>query len=142
MLATGNYTGCASIGDQVSAMAKNAGVAGIVTDGMARDIKGIEEVGLPVFARGITPNSPYGKGPGKVGYPIEAGGRAVASGDLVIGDRDGIVIVPSAQIEQVANNLDAIRKAEKELAEKVAEGLTCFDNVREILAGPLTVREE
>src|SRR5690606_15107024 len=55
--ASDGFTSTAVVGDIVSQMAKNAGVQAIVIDGMARDSKGIVEVGLPVFSRGITPNS-------------------------------------------------------------------------------------
>ena len=82
-------------------MAKNKGVAAIVTDGMARDRDGIVAVGLPVFSRGITPNSCVKSGPGKVGLPIVCGGVAVEAGDVVLGDRDGVVVIPQAQLKDV-----------------------------------------
>ena len=138
MLATGMHRGCASMGDQTCAMAKTAGVAGIVTDGMARDIAGIEAVGLPVFAQGLSPNSPYSNGPGRVGYPMMMAGRQVATGDIVVGDRDGVVVVPLEIAEAVADALDGVREAEKTLSAKVADGLTCPPAFVELLAGPRT----
>lgn len=138
MLATGMHRGCASMGDQTCAMARNAKVAGIVTDGMARDIAGIEAVGLPVFAQGLSPNSPYSNGPGRVGYPMIMGGGQVATGDIVIGDRDGIVVVPLHMAEAVADALDGVRSAETTLSAKVADGLTCPEAFVDLLAGPRT----
>lgn len=141
VMSTGNYRHVASLGDQVTGMGRNAQVAGFVTDGMVRDIAGIEAVGLPVFAAGITPNSPFGKGPGKVGYPVTVGGRTVASGDLVIGDRDGIATVPYTRLDDAAAALARVREDEAILAQKVAEGATLLDGIRDILDGPQTSRE-
>ena len=99
--AVDGWQGCAALGDMVVGMAKNGGVAALVTDGPARDLAGIVPHGLPVFATGLNPNSPYGKGPGKVGYPVHIGGRRVASGDIVVGDRDGVVVVPFDEIDRI-----------------------------------------
>ena len=94
--ASDGFSATAVVGDNVAAMAKNKGVVAIVIDGMARDSEGIVGVGLPVFARGITPNSCVRSGPGKIGLPIVCGGVAVQPGDVVLGDRDGVVIIPRA----------------------------------------------
>src|SRR5581483_7052165 len=66
------FTGTAVIGDNVSALARNRGVAALVTDGLVRDTPGIIGVELPVFARGVTPNSCMRSGPGRVGLPVVA----------------------------------------------------------------------
>lgn len=84
----------AAMGDMVATKAKHRGIAGFVIDGLVRDIAGIERVGMPVFARGITPIGPLHRGPGEVNYPIQCGGVVVFPGDVVIADRDGVVIVP------------------------------------------------
>jgi 4-hydroxy-4-methyl-2-oxoglutarate aldolase len=89
MLATGAYEGTSVLGDHVAAMAKNKGVVAIVTDGLVRDVEGLIQVGLPVYCRGVSPNSPYKSGPCEVGTSITLGGVTVASGDLVVGDRGG-----------------------------------------------------
>ena len=60
---TDDYTSTAVTGDLVLGMAKNNGAAALVTDGLARDLRGIREVGLPIFCRGLTPNSPNRSGP-------------------------------------------------------------------------------
>ena len=122
--ATGGYMGAAVTGDLLLGVAKNRGVAGFVTDGLVRDLADLEALGLPVFAAGVTPDSPGRRGPGTVGLPIVCGGRTVATGDLVIGDRDGVVIVPRARIAETAARLAQVRAAEAELAAKVRAGLT------------------
>ena len=84
------------IGDLLLGMMKNRGVVAFVTDGFVRDIPGLRAVGLPCFAAGVTPNSPVRSGPGTVGLPTVVGGVAVGPGDIVVGDQDGVVVVPFA----------------------------------------------
>jgi 4-hydroxy-4-methyl-2-oxoglutarate aldolase len=69
-------------------------VAAIMTDGLARDSVGIAEVGLPVFASGLSPNSAARSGPGTVVLPITVSGVQITPGDVIVGDRDGVVVVP------------------------------------------------
>ena len=121
-------------------MAKNARVAGIVSDGMGRDIDGIEAAGLPVYAQGISPNSPFSTGPGSVGFPIQCGGRRIASGDIVVADRNGVVTIPIAEAEAVARALASVREAEDASAKKVADGLVCPEGFRALVSGPRTER--
>ncbi len=132
--ATGGWLGCASVGDMVSGMARNGGAAGIVTDGCARDLPGIQALGFPVFAAGITPNSPYGKGPGAVGFPVQIGGRHVASGDMIVGDQDGVVAVPFEDLDQVIAALEGVRSGEAGLEQKVKAGLAVPDDIRDLMA--------
>lgn len=121
---SGGFEGAAVCGDIVAQLAKNAGCSAIVIDGMARDLEGLDAVGLAVFARGITPNSCVKSGPGRVGLPVVAGGVQVTAGDLVMGDRDGVVVVPGAMVETVADQVDAIRAAEAKVIEKSESGIT------------------
>ena len=124
----------AVIGDNVALMAKNAGCAALVVDGMARDLDGILGVGLPVHCRGITPNSCVKSGPGRVGLPVVVGGVAVHAGDIVIGDRDGVVVVPQARLAEIVGRLDDIRRLEAELQAKIRAGATHFAVVADLLA--------
>ena len=87
-------------GDLLIGVARNRGAAGFVTDGLVRDLDDLETIGLPIYAMGVTPNSPQRRGPGSVGLPIVCGGVSVASGDVVVGDRDGVVVVPRARISE------------------------------------------
>ena len=90
-------------------------------------------VGLPVFARGITPNSCVRSGPGKVGLPVVCGGVAVEPGDVILGDRDGVVVIPQGKIEAIVAALDDIRRAEEETQKKIRAGMTHLDSVAELL---------
>ena len=127
------FTDSAVVGDNVTMMAKNKGAVAIVIDGMARDSYGIVPVGLPVFARGITPNSCVRSGPGRVGLPIVCGGVAIEPGDIILGDRDGVVVIPQAKLEAVVVALEEIRRAEEETQKKIRAGLTQLDSIAALL---------
>ena len=121
--ATGGFTGAAVVGDLLLGIARNRGVVGFVTDGMVRDLVDLEALPLPVFAIGVTPNSPGRRGPGSVGLPIVCGGRAIASGDIVVADRDGVVSVPRALIRKTLASLERVRAAEAAMLKRVRGGL-------------------
>jgi 4-hydroxy-4-methyl-2-oxoglutarate aldolase len=127
------FSASAVVGDNVAMMAKNRGIAAIVIDGMARDSYGIVPVGLPVFSRGITPNSCVRSGPGRVGVPIVCGGVTVQPGDAVLGDRDGVVVIPQAQLEGIVAALDDIRRMEEETQKKIRAGMTHLPAIEELL---------
>lgn len=117
------YTGCAVVGDLMLGMARNCGAVAFVTDGCVRDVPGIRGVGLPCFSVGVTPNSPAREGPGTVGFAIVLAGVSVAAGDILLGDQDGVVVVPFDRIDEVIGRLPGIRAAEAELDAKVKAGL-------------------
>lgn len=121
--ACAGHLGCAVTGDLLLGMARNSGAAGFVTDGCVRDIPGIRQVGIPCFAAGVTPNSPAREGPGTVGFPVVIAGVSVATGDIVAGDQDGVVVVPFEQIDVCIERLVRVRAAEAELDAKVKAGL-------------------
>lgn len=77
----------------LSFAARQRGISGIVIDGAARDRDEIAEMGWPVFARGLSPDTPYSKVHGATGQPIVCGGLTVKSGDMVYGDGDGLVVI-------------------------------------------------
>jgi len=132
--ATDSYRGAALLGDLMAGMARNAGVIAVVTDGLARDVAGLEAVGLPVFAAGVSPNSPSRCGPGVVGMPVVIGGLAVESGDIVVADADGVVVVPRRRVGETLDRLRRVRAAESMLEAKVNGGLRMLESVAELLA--------
>ena len=140
--ATDNCLTTSITGDLLLGMAKNRGIAGLVTDGLIRDLVGVLGVGLPVYCAGITANSPARNGPGTVGMPIVLGGVKVESGDIVVGDRDGVVIVPLAQADSVLAALDGVRKAEANLEAKVKAGLQIPEFVEAIMKSDRVVEIE
>ena len=122
--ATGGFAGAAVVGDLLLGIARNRGVVGFVTDGLVRDHADLEALKLPVYAMGVTPNSPGKRGPGAVGLPVVCGGQAISSGDVVIGDRDGVVVVPRARIEKTLANLERVKAVEAAMLQRVRGGLT------------------
>lgn len=100
-------------GELLSTAARARGARGVVCDGLVRDVKKIEQLGLPVYARGIKAVNSKGRGL-VIGYnvPVDCGGVLVAPGDLVFADYDGVVAIPAnraAEIVQMATE-KAIRE--------------------------------
>ncbi|MEM1048186.1 MAG: RraA family protein [Pseudomonadota bacterium] len=135
VVAFDGHQGCAAVGDRVAGMMKNSGAAGLVTDGPMRDYAGLVDVGLPAWCTGLTPASPFTMGPGRVGLPVQIGGRQIETGDMVVADRDGVVVVPFDKIDTVIGALDKVRTLEAEMDAKVAAGLKVPDAIAELLAG-------
>ena len=135
VITTDNWTDSAVLGDLVAAMFKNSGIAGVVTDGAVRDLAGISQVGLPVYARGLTANSSQKNGPGTIGSQISIGGIIVCSGDIIVGDRDGIAVLSREKIPDALEGIKAVRERERAIEERIAAGMTMPDWVKEFLAG-------
>lgn len=133
VIATEGYLGTAVVGDLMIGIARNRGLEGIVTDGAVRDVEGIIEVGRPVFCAGISPNSPSKTGLGTVGLPVTLGGVSIASGDVLIGDRNGVVVVPQARLAEVLEALERVRALEATAMQAVADGLTFPDRWTSLL---------
>ena len=127
------FQGCAAAGDRVIGMMKNNGAAGFVTDGPVRDYEGIVDVGLPVWCTGLTPGSPFSKGPGTVGMPIQIAGQEVETGDMIIADRDGVVVVSFEKIDATLDALKLVEVGEAELDAEVAKGLRISPSVEQLL---------
>jgi 4-hydroxy-4-methyl-2-oxoglutarate aldolase len=131
--ASDGFTGSAVVGDLFARYARNCGVTAIVTDGLARDTVGIVATGLPVFVGGVTPGSSARSGPGTVGLPVVIGRISVSPGDLIVGDCDGVVVVPRTDVEIVATRLDSVRSAESSFEADVANGLRVPDFIQSLL---------
>lgn len=133
VVGTDAFEGTAVIGDLLMGIARNRGLAALVTDGLVRDQEGIAAVGLPVFCRGVSPNSPTCDGPGTVGLPISLGGMSIGPGDVIVGDRDGVVVVSFDRIAEIRAALVNVRAAETALDARVRDGLERLDFTMEII---------
>ena len=102
-------------------------LAGAVIDGATRDTLQITEVGFPVFASHISVSYPGKRGPGAVNVPVVVAGVTVNPGDLVVGDADGVIAIPLAQVETAVNNAEARMAKEAEVKRKLDEGKTLYD---------------
>ena len=112
----------AVFGDMLTKTAVRAGASGMVIDGAARDVAAIREAGFPVFAITATACVGERQGPGVLNGPVSCGGVAVESGDLVVGDENGVVVVPRARIEAVFATARANAAAEEKRDQEIANG--------------------
>jgi regulator of RNase E activity RraA len=113
----------AVLGDLVSAKARHRGIRGFIVDGLVRDLPGILELGdFPVFARGITPIGPLHRGPGEINYPVSVGGIVVHPGDVIAGDKNGVVVVPRECLADLVENLEGQAEAETTYMAAVRRG--------------------
>jgi 4-hydroxy-4-methyl-2-oxoglutarate aldolase len=122
VIATGNYTVTGTWGDHASYNARGLGLAGMVTDGLCRDIVGIREAGLPVFARGFAPNAPIGASASQINVPVSVGGQIVYPGDIILGDENGVVVIPRQFAEDVLARSREILKHEDEAMADINAG--------------------
>ena len=99
------FTEACGSGGLTTALAMRRGLAGIVIDGAWRDIDDLERLGFPILGAGISPYSPGASRLGEVNVPVHCGGVIVSPGDLVVGDGEGVAVVPRAHIELVADSL-------------------------------------
>ena len=119
VIETGDYEQASVIGDAWLGVAHNKGVVACVTDGLVRDVDGIAAVGIPVFARGVSPNSPFKDGPGEIGLSVVIGGLAVHSGDILVGDRNGVVVVPRERAAEIVARLADVAAKEAAMDEAI-----------------------
>lgn len=120
--AKGN-TNRAVAGDFVISLAKGIGVQGFVVDGVIRDIAAIRELNFPVFSLGTTVAAGNKNGGGQVNVPIAIGGVTVHPGDYIIGDVDGVIVVPQQDAEKTVVAAEAkLEKDEKRAQEAHANG--------------------
>lgn len=88
-------------GEVLTTAAEAAGLAGLVIDGGVRDVAALEAHGFPVFSAAVALTGASKMHPGTVGSPVRVGGVPVAAGDWVVGDVDGVCIVPGALVHEV-----------------------------------------
>jgi 4-hydroxy-4-methyl-2-oxoglutarate aldolase len=114
-------------GDVMTFAARRAGIAGLVIDGSVRDSAAIVATGFPVFSRGVCMKGTEKKLPGRVNVRILCGGVEINPGDIVVGDRDGVMVIPAASLEQ--SIALAVKREEKEAASRtaLAQGKTTVD---------------
>lgn len=116
------FTETAVLGDNMALIAKQRGAVAVVTDGAVRDADEIRAIGLPVFSQAVTPNSAFPSGPGEVGLPMSLGDVSIDTGDVVLGDADGVVVVPQDRLAEITKNLEEVAKKEAALHEKIERG--------------------
>lgn len=119
--AGGDATG-AMFGELMATDAKARGIAGVVVDGAVRDIDGLKELEVPVFARAVTPRVGSNRRVGATQVEIVCGGVVVHPGDVLVGNQDGVVIVPRAQLAAVLDAVGAVARKEADIRARIARG--------------------
>ena len=116
----GGFTDRAIFGELMSTYMRSRGIRGVVCDGAIRDKDALAEMeGFPVFAKAVTPNGPYKNGPGEINVPVVIGGKLVHPGDIIVGDGDGVIIIPPAEAEEIAKATEAIEQKEAKIMEHI-----------------------
>ncbi|HEV2072761.1 MAG TPA: hypothetical protein VGR29_03880 [Thermomicrobiales bacterium] len=124
VIAAGGDAHTAMIGEILCGHVRRLGGAGVVCDGAVRDVATLARwTDLPVFARHVTPRGPSGTGRGAVNVPVEVGGATVSSGDLIIGDDDGLVALSPASIRDGIAGAEAKLALETEWEASLARGV-------------------
>jgi regulator of RNase E activity RraA len=112
----------AVFGELFATEARRRGLLGIVTDGFCRDLRGLRQIGLPAFARGVTPRSGTTASRTVAGATIVCGGVEVAPGDIVFGDDDGVLIAPAERIAAALETAELIGRSERAILAALARG--------------------
>lgn len=113
---------CALTGALMAATAKKAGLGGFVIDAAVRDADECEHGDFPIFSVGTNPNGPTKGVAGRIGFPISVAGTAVSPGDLVVGDADGVVILPRELAAGIVAGAQAKVDAETKRMAEIARG--------------------
>ncbi|MFG1432994.1 4-carboxy-4-hydroxy-2-oxoadipate aldolase/oxaloacetate decarboxylase [Xanthobacter sp. V2C-8] len=125
--AAAGFTEQGLFGDVMASCAKGRGLAGLVVDGGVRDAAEIDAMGFPVFARAISIKGAVKETLGAINTPVVVGGELVSPGDLVIGDDDGVVIVPRALIAETARACTEREQKEIRFRAALLEGNTTWE---------------
>jgi regulator of RNase E activity RraA len=122
VVSTGGNTTSAVFGELMCHTATAAGLGGIVVDGAIRDVEGITRLGFPAYSRTVSPGSCDKDGPGEINVPISCGGTVVCPGDIVVGDADGVVVVPRGDAQVVLEAVAALMDRETKRIAEIKDG--------------------
>ena len=118
VVSTGGNITSAVFGELMCRTAVAARLGGLVVDGAIRDVEGITALGFPAYSRSVSPGACDKDGPGEINVPISCGGTVVVAGDLIVGDRDGVAVVPRAHASEVLGLVrDLVKKEHARVAE-------------------------
>jgi 4-hydroxy-4-methyl-2-oxoglutarate aldolase len=114
-------------GEILTVAAQNQQVAGLVIDGSVRDTQQIIEMNFPLFTRGISIKKTDKKNVGKIGTPVIVGGVTINPGDIILGDADGVVVIPRDRLEDIVIKAEEKVNAEKEIIQQLNAGRLTVD---------------
>ena len=122
VVSTCGNTTSAVFGELMCTTAAAAKLGGIVVDGAIRDVDGIARLGMPAFSRTVCPGSCDKDGPGEINVPISCGGAVVSPGDIIVGDADGIAVVPRAMAAEIVELVLQLMDREKKRIAEIGAG--------------------
>jgi len=129
----GGDTTNAIVGEIMMQLSRKKGIAGFIIDGAIRDLAAIQKGDFPVYAKGITHRGPYKDGPGEINVPISVDGMLVKPGDLIVGDEDGLAVVPYEFADEILQKVRAQEIRETEILESIENGTVDREWVDETL---------
>ena len=116
-------------GALMTTAARRRGLGGLVIDGHVRDARAIPACGLPVFSRGVCVRGTTkdSRSPGALAEPVRIGDVSIATGDLVVGDTDGVVVIAADEAAAVLERAERMAEKEAELIDRIRRGATTLD---------------
>jgi 4-hydroxy-4-methyl-2-oxoglutarate aldolase len=122
VISTCGSTSTAVFGELMGNSAVAAGLGGLVVDGAVRDVAALRELRFPTFSRSVSAGACDKDGPGEINVPVSCGNAVVMPGDIVVGDADGVVIVPAAEAEEVLKLVAALQDREVKRIQEIRAG--------------------
>jgi 4-hydroxy-4-methyl-2-oxoglutarate aldolase len=126
----GGFANCGYFGDIMALGCQARGIAGLVIDGGVRDSGDIVEMGFPVFSRSVNSGGTVKETVGQCGGAVVCGGVRVNTGDLIVADRDGVVVIEAENIEKTLSGAEAIAAKETEVRKLLEEGKSTIEIYR------------
>ena len=123
----GGYKECAMWGEIMSLAAQKKGIEGLVVDGAVRDLVGIAGMKFPVFARALSPSGTTKETLSSINKPIMCGGTLVNPGDIVVGDDDGVVVIPQQEMRTAVARSKERAKKEEEVRKLIQQGKSTLE---------------
>ncbi len=121
------YTEAGPFGGIMSTACMERGIAGVILDGACRDANEIQDMGFPFFIRALNPGGTVKESLGPINQPIQCGGIQVRPGDLIVGDRDGVVVVQQEKARDVLKRAQAIFDREVKIMDLLHQGKTTLE---------------
>ena len=114
-------------GDILARACLQRGISGLVIDGTVRDSAEIIELGFPVFCSGCSPAVTAKTEAGEVDIAVECGGIGVRPGDIVVGDADGVVVIPAGAAEEISDQVRVVARKERDIIDQLEAGKTTYE---------------
>jgi len=124
---SGGYVNAGLFGEIMSLACYHKGIKGLVIEGACRDSKKIRDISFPVFSYGINPGGTVKESFGSINTSIQCAGVLVNPGDIIVGDDDGVVVVPKGKAEDVLKKVKAKEEKEKKIRELLAAGKSTME---------------